>query len=114
MVDGSLARTLLATSSSAWRMTASWPLLTRMIAVIVSMSFSRLAVALSPPGGAIIGLGIGFQPLHAVEEQPPLACHVVSISQMQNGLAALLDRADRGDAALAHHRGVHIGGRGQG
>ena len=42
--------------------------------------------------GGVIGLWIGLRLVHAVEEQPALARDVVANGEMQDRLAALLDR----------------------
>src|ERR1700730_17986830 len=62
-------------------------------------------------GGLVIGLWIGLRWLYAVEEWPALGRNIVASRKIQDSVAALLHRADRCNAAFAHHRGIHIGRR---
>jgi hypothetical protein len=63
------------------------------------------------PGLRIIGLGVGARLALAVEIEPALALELRRLRKLENRVGALFDAADRRDARLTHHGGVHIGRR---
>src|SRR5271156_1060527 len=59
----------------------------------------------------VVGLQIGARFAHAAEIKPACAGERRRLDELQNGRAALLDRADRLNAAQADHRRIHEGRR---
>src|SRR6202453_5229147 len=66
--------------------------------------------AQASPRVLVVGLAVGPRFLHAVEIKPASARKRGLLDELQNRRAALLDGANRLDAAQANHRRVHKGG----
>ncbi len=59
--------------------------------------------------GRVTGLGIGAGRALPVVIEAGVSFEVGTHSQVENGVGALIDRAHRSDAGLAHHGSVHVG-----